>query len=314
MNIKRKRSLLVCFGVVFLLITGCCPFADKNPSCGSPKKYLPIVSHLLEQCDLPEVETPEELVEETKHLFLTREQRMAADFDPLPIKDDHAFYNDLSLLRMTQVVPAYAATYGSAVVFGGTLATIRQRLDFLVREWHRGVRFKKIIFLSGRRERYAKVEDSDQFYDNRHNPFPVEENWNPAEHKLPSSEDEIARFVWTQMVVPSSWRDLSGGMEVEFLVAEPAEGQKYGTRHDTLKVLRAYHGDGSERILFVSSQPFIHLDRSRAAKHFEKEKYDVAGPGFSQAILKHDWAPRVCLHSLAAWASETDGHLVISQE
>ncbi|WP_375793553.1 hypothetical protein O1W69_00230 [Chlamydia sp. 12-01] len=313
MNIKRKRSLLVCFGMVFLLITGCCPFADKNTSC-SPKKYLPIVSHLLELCDLPEVETPEELVEVTKPLLLTREQRMAADFASLPIKDDHIFYNDLSLLRMTQVVPAYAATYGSAVVFGGTLATIRQRLDFLIREWNRGVRFKKIIFLSGKRERYAKVENSDQFYDNRYNPFPIEESWNPSEHKLPSSEDEIARFVWTQMVVPTSWRDSSGGVEVEFLVAEPAEGQKYGTRHDTLKIFRAYHGDGSERILFVSSQPFVHLDRSRVMKHFDKEKYDISGPGFSQTILKHDWAPRVCLHSLAAWASETDGYLIISQE
>ncbi|SYX08737.1 hypothetical protein C834K_0265 [Chlamydia poikilotherma] len=313
MNIKRKRSLPVCLGMIFLLITGCCPFADKNTSC-SPKKYLPIVSHLLELCDLPEVETPEELVEVTKPLLLTREQRMAADFGSLPIKDDHAFYNDLSLLRMTQVVPAYAATYGAAVVFGGTVAAIRQRLDFLIREWNRGVRFKKIIFLSGRRERYAKVENPDQFYDNRHNPFPIEENWNPGEHKLPSSEDEIARFVWMQMVVPTTWRDASGGVEVEFLVAEPEEGQKYGTRHDTLKILRAYHGDGSERILFVSSQPFIHLDRSRVTKHFDKEKYDISGPGFAQGILKQDWASSVCLHSLAAWVSETEGYLTISQE
>ncbi|AAP04997.1 hypothetical protein [Chlamydia caviae] len=313
MNIKRKRSLLVCLGAVFFLITACCPFADKNTTC-SPKKYLPVVSHLLELCDLPEVETPEELVKVTQPLLLTREQRMAVNFDSVPLKDDHAFYNDLSLLRMTQVVPAYAATYGSAVIFGGTLISIRQRLDFLVREWHRGVRFKKIIFLSGKRGRYAKVENPDQFYDSRHNPFPIEENWNPREHKLPSSEDEIARFVWSQMVVPASWRDPSGSVEVEFLVAEPAEGQEYGTRHDTLKIFRAYHGDCSERILFVSSQPFIHLDRSRVVKHFDKEKYDIAGPGFAQAVLKHNWAPRVCLHSLAAWVGETNGYLVLSQE
>ncbi|WP_348663786.1 hypothetical protein [Chlamydia vaughanii] len=312
MNIKRKRLSIAYLGMLFVLVTGCCPFAEKT-SC-SPKKYLPVVSHLLELCDLQEVETPEELVKETAPLLLTREQRMAAEFGSLSVKDDHAFYNDLSLLRMTQAVPAYAATYDSVVILGGTLPTMRQRLDFAIREWQRGVRFQKIIFLSGRRERYAKLENSDQFYDLRYNPFPVEEGWNPTEHKLPSSEDEIARFIWTQMAVPPSWKDASGGMEVVFLVAEPSEGQKYGTRHDTLKIFRAYHGNTSGRILFVTSQPFVHLDRSRISKYFDKDNCDVSGPGFGQAILKHSWAPGVCLHALAAWVQETNGCLSISQE
>ncbi|EPP35351.1 putative lipoprotein [Chlamydia ibidis] len=296
------------------MITGGCSFCPQKASSLSSEQYLPIVNHLFSICDLPQVENREELVEVSSSLFLTREQRMSRNFEPISLKDGHEFYNDLSLLRMTQVVPAYAATYESAVILGGMLPAIRHRLDFLIREWQRGVRFKKIVFLSGKRERYSEVETREHFFDSRFNVFPVDPSWREEDHEVPSSEDGIARFVWEQMQVPSEWRDPQSGVQAVFLEANPSEGNTFGSRNDTLNLFKSYHGDSSGRVLFVSSQPFIHLDRCRITNFFDKQTCDVSGPGFSQVVLLQDWAPRMCLHGLAAWVHETNGHLNISQE
>lgn len=307
MNLKKKLFSITCVWLTLALV-GCCSLTNKFSN--SSEKYLPIINHLFQLCNLHEVDTREELVKSMQSLFITREQRQNNTFDPLVAEDHHAFYNDLSLLRMTQVVPAYAATYDCAVIFGGLLPSMRQRLDFLIREWNRGVRFRKIIFLSGKRARYQKIETPEQFYNLQNNPFPTDKSWNAEEHPLPASENEIAQFVWSQMALPASWRN-SSDIEVEFLVAEPSADLPYASRHDTLALFRKYWENAEGRVLFVSSQPFIASDYVRTAKHFTKN-FDISGPGFGEAVLKQTWGPRVCLHALAVWVQETDGHLKLS--
>ncbi|VVT42568.1 hypothetical protein BOKEGFJH_00077 [Chlamydia avium] len=310
MNFKKKLFLTALGGIAFTLV-GCCSITNKFSH--SSKTYLPIINHIFKLCDLHEVDASNKnLVESMRPLLMTREQRRDGIFDPLVVKDVHALYNDLSLLGMTQVVPAHAATYDCAVIFGGFLPAMRQRLDFLIREWNRGVRFRKIIFLSEERERYPGVETFEQFYNPQNNPFPIDKSWHSEDYSLPSSENEIAKFIWSQMLLPASWRD-STDVQVEFLVAEPSGDLPYTTRHDALTIFRKYWGDSEGRILFVSNQPFVPSDRVRMAKYFTKD-CDISGPGFGQAVLKQNWGPRVCLHALAIWVNETDGRLELSQE
>ena len=309
MKLKKKLFSIVCGGIALALV-GCCSLTNKV--FHSSKAYLPTINRIFQLCNLQVVDSREDLVESVQSLLITREQQQNSTFDSLVVEDSHALYNDLSLLCMTQVVPAHAATYDCAVIFGGVLPCIRQRLDFLIREWNRGVRFRKIIFLSGKRDRYQKIETPEQLYHQQNHLFPVDKSWNNEDHPLPSSEHEIAQFVWSQMEIPASWRD-SSEVQVEFLVAEPSTDLPYATRHDTLAWFHKSWVNSRGRILFVSSHPFIASDRVRMAKYFTKN-CDISGPGFGQSILKQSWGPRVCLHALASWIQETDGYLKLPQE
>ncbi|WP_100934625.1 hypothetical protein [Candidatus Chlamydia corallus] len=313
MNRKKARWAVALFAMTTLISVGCCPWSKVNSRC-SIDKYIPVVNRLLEVSGLPEADSVEGLIESTSAWTLTPEERFSGELVSVcQIKDEHAFYNDLSLLHMTQAVPSYSATYDCAVVFGGPLPALRQRLDFLVREWHRGVRFKKIVFLCGQRGRYQSIEEQEHFFDSRYNPFPTEENWKSENQVTPSSEEEIAKFVWAQMLVPRVWRDNASGVRVTFLLAKPGEDRLVANRKDTLLLFRSYQEAFPERVLFVSSQPFIGLDFCRVGQLFKGESYDLAGPGFAQGVLKYHWAPRVCLHTLAEWLKETNGCLNISE-
>ncbi|ANH78289.1 hypothetical protein [Candidatus Chlamydia sanziniae] len=314
---KGRKWVLVFLALGALVSTACCLWSGGKTRCPS-QKYLPIINRFLEMCGLPEVENSEELIEATSSWTLAPTERFSGELLSLcSIKDEHAFYNDLSLLRMTQAVPAYAATYDCAVIFGGPLPAVRQRLDFLAREWQRGVRFKQIIFLCGVRGRYKTIEEQEHFFDSRYNPFPTEENWRASEQTMPDSEEGIAKFVWAQMLLPRAWRDTSSGVKVVFLLAEPGDERPVANRQDTLRIFRSYYQETfPARIMFVSSQPFICLDACRLEKFFQRENYDIAGPGFAQGVLKYHWASRVCLHTLAVWLQETRGclNLNICQE
>ncbi|SPN73618.1 hypothetical protein C10C_0452 [Chlamydia serpentis] len=313
MNRKKTRWVVALFAMMALISVGCCPWSQPKSRC-SVQKYVPVINRLLEICGLPEAEAIEDLIESTSTWILSPEERFSGDLvSNCQLHDEHAFYNDLSLLHMTQALPAYSATYDCAVIFGGPLPALRQRLDFLIREWQRGVRFKKIVFLCGQRGRYKSIEEQEHFFDSRYNPFPMEDNWQQENHSTPASEEEIAKFVWTQMLLPTAWRDNPSAFKVVFLVAKPAEDRLFANRKDTLLLFRSYQEDFSGRVLFVSSQPFIGLDSCRVEKFFKSENYDIAGPGFAQGVLKYHWAPRICLHTLAEWLKETNGCLNISE-
>lgn len=296
-----KRWVLWILGVI--LVTGC-SFRQAL------KEDLSLVNQVFYLFGLAKVENRHEMLELASEYVLTPEQRLASEFSPLPMHDLHGVYDGLSQLRMTQDVPSYRATYDSAVILCGALPTIRQRLDFLAREWERGVRFGELIFLSGQRSLYSGVEDKDQFFDARYNPFPIEPNWDKDAFAMPASEEDIARFVWEQMRLPPALRS---EVKVVFLYATSLTG-KYASLHETLEQLVAYKGGKVENTLFISSQPFIHLDRCRIDQHCARDGYDIAGAGFSQSVLKQPWAPALCLHGLAGWIKESNGYLDVSLE
>lgn len=300
----KKNAWLA--GMAFLLV-GCEMISSKDVS------YMPLVNQLFSSLDLPEASDSKNLVALASGLSLSSEDRIHGEFPIFPVQDEHLVYQNFSLLRMTQDVPAYEATYNSVVILGSALPLIRQRLAFLVGEWQRGVRFNEIIFVTGKRPLYAGAEEKEEFFGASNNPFSIEPNWDRAAHELPSSELEVAQFVWKQMALPRVWRDPSV-MRVVFLEADPQDGREYSNRHDTLKLLQNYRKADSGKILFMSSQPFIHVDLCRIESYYDRENFDIAGPGFAQTVLKQEWAPSLCLSALSGWVAETNGKLRISLE
>lgn len=337
-NKKLLASLL--FIALVLPLSSCCRFGCKKPKSVDlgVDWYREPLNRILENCRLDVAFSPRGFIEATESWMLSEEEREKGSYSQICIiKDQHAFYNDLSLLNMTQIVPAHSASYGTVVIFGGALPVMRQRLDFLIREWRRGVRFERIIFLCGERPLYPGIEEKEHFINKDYNPFsstsaPIDkdsykqkccpqnqkntkvinnQNIDEIELKdLPENEVEIAKFVWEQMDLPKAWKG-RGGIDVMFLSAHSRENKKFTGRRDTLTYLQYEETEFDNRVLFISSQPFIHLDLHRikdVLTHFRKG-FDIAGPGFSQGVLKQTWAPRVCLHTIAVLLSETEGVL-----
>ncbi|WP_213318630.1 hypothetical protein [Chlamydiifrater volucris] len=305
-----KAVALCLLSVTILTSFGCCcsRLVERGAPSFQKNWFKEPLRSILAQLGAVDLESKEDIKEALRIWRLEEVERREGKIkEHVCLSDVHAFYNDLSMLYMTQVVPAYSATYDTAVILGGTLPSIRQRLDFLVREWNRGVRFRKIVFLCGERPLYRNIEEREQFFDVRHNPFPVESSWDERVGDMPKSEEGVARFVWSQMKLPKIWRDTSK-MSVVFICAKPTGDRTRATREDTLKLFRSY--EGFSKTLFVSSQPFISLDAMRVRKYFAKEPGIVAGPGFSESVLKQSWAARLCLHTLSIWYDETDGKLV----
>ncbi|WP_213357983.1 hypothetical protein [Chlamydiifrater phoenicopteri] len=309
---KGFVKIVALFLVAATVVTsfGCCcsRLMERRASSFQKNWFKEPLRNILAQIGAMDLESKEDIREALRIWRLEEKERRDGKIaDPIRVSDIHAFYNDLSMLYMTQVVPAYSATYDTAVILGGTLPSIRQRLDFLVREWNRGVRFKKIVFLCGERPLYRNIEEREQFFDSRHNPFPIESSWDERNGDMPRNEEGVARFVWAQMKLPKIWRDISK-MSVVFVSAKPSGDHTRATREDTLKLFRSY--EGFSKTLFVSSQPFISLDAARVRRYSSREPGIVAGPGFSESVLKQSWAARLCLHVLSMWYDESDGALV----
>lgn len=221
-------------------------------------------------------------------------------------KDMHAFYNALSMLHMTQIIPSCLATYDYAIILGGTLPSLRRRLWFLRQEWERGVRFRHLVFLSGDRKLYKNQEDDEDFIDSTFNPYPISEDWT-FDGRLPENEKEVAEFVWRQMELPKEWEHR---ISVSFMSADSRnKKKKIGESLKDLLPVWASRISDPGTVLFVSSQPFIELDSlliCKTLKGYDVE-FDIIGPGFSSAVLEHSWTVSACSSILAEWIKEARG-------
>lgn len=65
----------------------------------------------------------------------------------------------LKELQCINTVRAQESRYDYALVLGATGKAMQRRLDFLYEEWQRGVRFDKIILLTGARDLDPKIEN-----------------------------------------------------------------------------------------------------------------------------------------------------------
>lgn len=221
-------------------------------------------------------------------------------------KDMHAFYNALSMLHMTQIVPSCLATYDYAVILGGTLPSIRRRLWFLKQEWERGVRFRHLVFLSGERKLYKNQEDEEDFINPSFNPYPISEDW-AYNNQLPKNERDVAEFVWRQMKLPEDW---ASRISVSFMTIDiKNRKEKVGESLKELLPFWASKISNPGTVLFVSSQPFIELDSLTICKTLKDYdmRFDIVGPGFSSVVLDHSWTLSACCSILAEWIEEARG-------
>jgi hypothetical protein len=170
--------------------------------------------------------------------------------------------------------PAYN-TYDKALILGAATPRMQMRLDYLKQLWNEGIRFSKVVWLTGDRPLDKRVDDlTDRC----------------------SNESEAARVLWEEADLPEEMRLLP----VVF-VAVPMKGEApFLKRPNTEDTIVAWLQKEPEpcKALFISNQPVCGYQfASLKATLPDVFLFDLVGPGVDPT----NQSAAVILDSIARW-------------
>ncbi len=147
----------------------------------------------------------------------------------------------LPLFKSLGFIDAVHATqkhYDYGIVHGATVQRSQSRIEWLVQQWERGVRFDSLVFLSGERALDKDLELSH-----------IEKLWHAPEI-WPTSETEMIAWLWRRMAIPDAMRKLP-----YTLINASASDTRAHTGDTVVEWMAKNPGAGT--ILAVSNQPFV---------------------------------------------------------
>ncbi len=238
--------------------------------CSEPIRSKKLLSALVNQDNKPTVALLELLNEmrahhtdsfpsivQTTQLWLrpTEKERWEFKNDFIEIKKPRLLklFENLCLIQKVEPSKKY---YDYALLFGGTLDDVRNRLAYLITLWDNGIRFNSLVILTGQRLLNATLENHERLLNNQHKGLPSKNTWHFKEN-FPTSEPEMIKFVFEQTDIPRAWDTVSR----IFIDTPPQEtGSNSFRRPNTedtiiqwLKECKPQPGS----ILAISNQPFI---------------------------------------------------------
>lgn len=177
--------------------------------------------------------------------------------------------------------------YDYGVVHGATLHRTRSRIQWLVNEYNRGVRFDAVIFLSGERKLDPQLEIPE-----------IREQLREGE-AMPETETQMVRWLWQRLDLPeglrllpftlvdakaSDWRAHTGDTATEWVAGAPKAGS----------------------ILAVSNQPYVSYQdmslRNRLPSTFTLETIGEPVNGYVMNSVYLDNLARL-LREVRTWQS-----------
>jgi hypothetical protein len=149
-------------------------------------------------------------------------------------------------LGLIDPIKAKGLLYDTTLVLGATLVAVRKRLDFLMMEWERGVRFGQIVLIgSGRPLTPKEIPD---LLNSRNPELPFDDEWvNTSE--IPATEGRMMRLVYDQAQTIFPWTEK---VEVHFSI--------HPGKANTEETIQHWLGEAKplpSACLAVSSQPFV---------------------------------------------------------
>ena len=155
-------------------------------------------------------------------------------------------FNKLGIL--SEKSPSYHDRFDHILILGATVNRMRERVSFLKDQINKGLKYKKIYFLTGERPLDpAQENDSALFALTEDQSKYLRKKWKKSESR-PATESAAARLVWDQ-VMPAT---LPGPVFID----TPMSGTKRPTTSDTIATwLKTNPEQG--RVLAISNNPFI---------------------------------------------------------
>lgn len=164
--------------------------------------------------------------------------------------------------------------YGDALLMGGPMSWVRARLAHLASEWQRGVRFNRLIMLSGDRP----LNPLSESIHNLLRPsaaLPIRQDWRYQGESL-ADETDMMRLVFAQSALPPAMQ------KVESIFVKEVRGKslRNASSSDSVHRFIDEHKPLSEKpVLIASSQPFVSYQTfSTAAVYLER---GISGPAYA---------------------------------
>ncbi len=135
---------------------------------------------------------------------------------------------------------ASSSLYDYGVVLGALFDRVRDRFQWLINEWCRGVRFKTLVFLTGKRALINSEFEALKVFSKK--------------RPLPTDEFEMVKLIYANVEMPQAMKNLP----VVFINAQPQTGTPRANTEDTVRAwLERCPEPGT--VLAVSNQPYIML-------------------------------------------------------
>ncbi len=240
-----KKNICALFVISCALISAA-PFEDykiKNDA----------LCELLEFFDLPK---DHDIVEKTQEHWLRKEGKERWEIDEIgSAQRDFVISWAVENGYVNEKEPIYQL-YDKAVILGATTSRMQMRLDYLVKLWNQGVRFKEIVWLTGDRELDSRVDSYTECC---------------------KTESQAAHIIWHSSNVPEQMRNLS----LVFIAAPMKVVEEAQRRPNTKDTIDLWMKEevGSCSALFVSNQPFCSYQASVLQANLPKNiLFDLVGP------------------------------------
>ena len=225
---------------------------------GKPTAAL---SELLALTDVAAVDNFNDLVRQTQaHWFQGGKERW--EFDP---RFEARRAQLMPVLRRLNVVDAIRAEdkhYRYGLVHGAMASAVARRLDFLVEEWQRGVRFDEIVFVTGQRSLDSALEKT--FID--------------AGLK---TEPEMMQYLWKTKALPVALKRLPLKIANALPVRSPDGQLKRPQTKDAILTWLASNPQPAKAV-FISNQPHVGYQHAVAETTMPKQfNFETIGPAAS---------------------------------
>ncbi len=190
-------------------------------------KPTPALTELLSLLDIPSNSTLPSLVQATqKAWYQPGKERW--QFEKRYVDKKEQAWPLLIQLGCIEKVSASKMHYEYALLLGGYAPRMQERIQFLIQEWKRGVRFNQLVMLTGER--------------------PLDPEHEKGTSSL-NTETEMFLYLWSQADLPQSLR------QTPLLIVNAPMTNTRPTTLDTIKEwLKQSPAPGS--CLIVSNQPF----------------------------------------------------------
>lgn len=172
--------------------------------------------------------------------------------------------------------------YEGALVHGALLSRVRLRLNYLIEQWKKGVKFTHLYFIGGDRPLEPKFENKETLLQVP-DYLKIRAGWQ-APVVLPTTESEMIKWVWDQTDVPE---DLRKQVQVHFISAPMKKDPKTDqltvrpNTNDTVEAWLKTSPNGG-KYLSVTNCPYIRQDIVLRSLTPGKYEFDTIGPKVSE--------------------------------
>ncbi len=244
---------------------------------------LPVQDHWIDRVALSELamalQIPSEadIVAETQKRWLRKAGLELWEVDELSSEERQVVLDWAAKQGMFSPWKPSLDRYDVAVILGATTPRMQLRLEYLKQLWLEGIRFDKVVWLTGDRPLDPRI---DRFIDRCH------------------QECEAARLIWQETDLPEDMRHLPA---LFFAAPMKKEGAviKRPSREDTVAAWLQTE-PAPCTALFVANQPFCGQQFAVIKACLPKSfLFDFVGPGMDPA--EYPAAAAITLDSLARW-------------